>query len=244
MERGKVTLLLTRPEAASRRFEEDMRPRLGPDVTVIVSPLIAIAARPEIPDFAGIKGLIFTSANGVRALNGRLPDLPIYAVGAMTGAAIEAEGRFPSAVFQDADALVRGVTELEPASPLLHIRGQYAQGDVAARLTDAGIPVREHVAYDQPALPFAKLALQALNGSAPVVAPVFSARTAKEFVAQGPFSAPLFLGAISQPVAQELQALHPERLVVAETPDGPGMADATARLVAAAAQLEDPEPRK
>ncbi|MEZ5910994.1 MAG: uroporphyrinogen-III synthase [Paracoccaceae bacterium] len=68
-----------------------------------------------------------------------------------------------------------------PDGPLLHLRGRHQRGDLAAALSAAGIPCRDHIAYDQPALPLTDEAKGMLSGADRVYCPLFSPRTAGLF---------------------------------------------------------------
>ena len=57
-------LLLTRPERESRRFLAELAAERAEP---LVSPLLDIVTTGPLPYLAGVRGLIFTSANGVRA---------------------------------------------------------------------------------------------------------------------------------------------------------------------------------
>ena len=81
---GAPTLLLTRPEAQSRRFAAEVA-RLWPDLAVILSPAQEIRPLPiAVPQ--GTKGIVLTSENAVPALPFGL-GLPAYCVGERTAAA-------------------------------------------------------------------------------------------------------------------------------------------------------------
>lgn len=232
-------LLLTRPEAASRAFLDALREAGVDPVAPVLSPLIEVAVTGPLPDLRGAAGLIFTSANGVRAYAqlGGAPDLPAFAVGAATARAA-AEARLKArAAGGDADALVAMVAQGDVAGPLVHLRGCHARGDVARRLTDLGIPTTEAVIYDQPPCPPSEQALAALNGTRPVVAPLFSPRTATLFAAL-PKKAPVFVAAISEAVARTAEGPHIVASGIARRPDRAAMIACTAQMVAQARELE------
>jgi uroporphyrinogen-III synthase len=88
------------------------------------------------------------------------------------------------------------------------------------------------VVYDQRAVPLTNEARRLLAGDRAVVVPLFSPRSADLLLAQGPFAAPLRVAALSPAVAARAEGLCPERMVVAERPDGVAMMDAVASLIA------------
>ncbi len=222
-------LLLTRPEAQSRAFAATLADA-GP-FRLVISPLIGIAPTGALPDMDGFRGLIFTSVNGVaayRALGG--PPLPAFAVGEATAEAARAAGMTALAADGFAETLIAILKERRPPGPLLHIRGRHARGDVAARLTAAGLPVATAILYEQPALPPTPEARAALSGPETIVAPVFSPRTGALF-SELEVQAPLLVAAMSEAVAKALAPLHKQDLKIASRPDSASMRELVADLL-------------
>ncbi|KUF10190.1 uroporphyrinogen-III synthase [Pseudoponticoccus marisrubri] len=229
-------LLMTRPEPAAREVIAALRAR-GLDFRAVISPLIGIAVTGPLPDTAGLRGLVITSANGVRAwcALGGPRDLPVFAVGDATARTAREAGMVADSAGGDAAALVARLSAQRPAAPLCHLRGRHARGDVAARLSAAGIETREAVIYDQPEQPLSAEARAALDGDSPVVAPLYSPRTATlmaQMLAARPPKAPLCVAAMSETVAKPLAALHNRSLRIAARPDSDAMLDAVAGLLA------------
>ncbi|AVO37191.1 uroporphyrinogen-III synthase [Pukyongiella litopenaei] len=213
-------LLMTRPPAASDRFVADLPEPVRDRTDIVASPLIGIDPLPVTLSLAGVAGLLFTSANGVAAsaaLTGNR-DLPAYCVGEVTAQAARDAGWDATCVGLDARELVAALTRSRPAAPLLHLRGVHASGDIAGDLTAAGLPTRAQAVYDQQLLAPTPEALGVLTGAVPVIAPLFSPRTARHF-ATLPATAPLHLLALSEAVAEPLRALEFRELLIAAQPD-------------------------
>jgi uroporphyrinogen-III synthase len=138
----------------------------------------------------------------------------------------------------DAEALIALVSAEESRGILLHVRGAHARGDVARRLSDAGHPTREVVLYDQVALPLTDAAEDLLQRETPVIVPLFSPRGAAQFVAVHRGVAPLFVGAMSEAVAEAAAPLKARQTAVAGHPDAGAMLDLVAGLLDAACRLE------
>ncbi len=222
--------LLTRPAAQSARFAQALQGRFGDNLRIEISPLITPRfLDPELP--SGNRALIFTSQTGVEAY-ARLPGrkgLKAYCVGQRTAdRALEAGLRAISAD-GDADALVALILSGGETGSLLHLRGQDSRGDVAERLTAAGCPTEAVIVYAQELQPLSDAALVLLKGLGPVIAPVFSPRTASLLAAARPElpRAPLWLAAFS---AAGISLLTDDRLVIAARPDADSMLDAVAEL--------------
>lgn len=228
----KPTLLLTRPEAASRRFIGQLDPVIMAQVEVVISPLIRIACRTDPISFEGIRGLIFSSANGVlsaKSVTDRR-DLPCFCVGLATTRAARQAGWTAHQAGQDADTLVAALCRDKPDAPLLHLRGEHGRGNVAQRLTERGLITREQVIYEQLAEPLTPEAQKALQGSGPVIAPLFSPRTAQLFAAQTPRRA-VTVAALSAAVAQEVAGNASIRAHVAAQPDAQAMGQLVEKLL-------------
>jgi uroporphyrinogen-III synthase len=152
---------------------------LAARVTPVTNPLVGIVEVP-VPDLSGWAGTILTSARAVPALaRSEAASLPCFAVGEATAEAARAAGIAARAGGGTADALFETLVAAPPAAPLVHLRGRHARGDLAARLTDAGIETAEIVVYDQPLLPLDDATAQRIAAAPCVVAPLFSPRTAR-----------------------------------------------------------------
>lgn len=203
---AKPILLMTRARAASERFVSDLNAKGMDGVRVLYSPLLDIVPTDTVPDLSGIGGVIFTSSNGVAFA----PDgagQSAYCVGARTAENAETRGWRVDLVSQDAEKLVDSVKKAAPTGPLLHIAGAHRRGDIAQKLSAAGIPTDVHVAYKQPLLPLsdaAKEVLLADVGEVTVIVPLFSPRVAAQFGAQAVCGAHVQVLAMSQAVADAL----------------------------------------
>lgn len=220
------TLLLTRPLPAARRFLAACEAARGRSIPAILSPVMAIRSVPvalaERP-----AALILTSENGAARAGGLgLRALPAWCVGPRTAAVARAQGLDPVEAGPDVEALLAALFAARPPGPLLHLRGEHAQGEVAARLRAAGIEAREAVAYRQEALPATQEARAALDARGLLVVPLFSPRSAALLAGWHP-RAPLRVVAPSEAVARAAAALRPERLDLAAAPDGDAMQAAT-----------------
>lgn len=225
-------LLMTRPEPESQRFVADLRARGAGPFQAVISPLIGISFGAGMVDLAHLSGVILTSRHAVAALikagvacSGRA-----YVVGGATSRAAAEAGFEVVDADGDAEALIALITRHAPSGPLLHLRGTHSRGNIAERLSKAGLNMTEQVVYDQPALPLSEPALQALAGQTPVVAPLFSPRTAA-LLATYKVQAPLSVAAMSESVAKAAGSLHVEENCVAARPAAVEMLVVTADLL-------------
>lgn len=220
------TLIVTRPKAQSDAFAAQVQAAYGQPLSVIVSPLIEI--RPVPATVPQVDAVIFTSANGVQAAAalGLPQGLQAWCVGGKTAAAAQAAGFDPITGPGDAEGLLHDILSARPAGSIAHIRGKHARGDLAARLTAAGIDCADIVAYDQVALDLNGPALKALGGQNPVVLPLFSPRSCTILYEQGPFTAPIHAVALSNAVAESLPASQGWSVKIASRPDSAAMLEA------------------
>lgn len=167
-------LLLTRPDALSERVAEVVRNVL-PEVQIVVSPVMKIEAANAVPALDGYDAVIVTSQSAGRFL----PDLSgmkCYVVGAKTSEAVQSKNGEVAAMFETAKDLLDGPLVARKA---LHVRGEYAQGDIAENLNLAGIETDEAIVYRQTPAVLSEQAHQLLESEAPVVLPLYSPRSAR-----------------------------------------------------------------
>ncbi len=229
--------LLTRPEPQGSAFADLLRARLGPDLRILSSPLLMPQILPpDLPggDFAGV---IFTSQAGVAAARG-LRGLPrrAWCVGERTAAAARDAGFDAVSAKGAADDLVALLLAKPPQGRLLHLRGRDSRGQVAARLTAAGLETAEAVVYAQIEQPLSPDAGALIRGDDPVIAPLFSPRTARIFARQweaADGTAPLFLPVLSTTIAESLPSDLNARVFVATQPEAEALAEASSAAFAA-----------
>jgi len=187
-----MKILLTRPRADAEDLAKLLDAR-GHEV--LLEPLLEIVAVPGEPVAASdSQAILFTSANGVRALLARNNDdisalrhLPVYAVGDATGRAAQEAG-FAEVVSASGDvkalaALVAARVRPE-AGPLLHVAASDVAGDLAGLLGARGFAVTRAVLYEaKKAETLSAETAGALRRGEIPAALFFSPRTASAFVA-------------------------------------------------------------
>ncbi|MCF1708247.1 uroporphyrinogen-III synthase [Tabrizicola sp. J26] len=233
---GAPVFLLTRPKAQAARLADDFRARFGPDLRIVISPLIEpIFLAPDLPqrDWAGV---LFTSGNGVEGARrlSMAPGRQAWCVGDATARAAAAAGYRAQSAGGDARDLADLVLRSGAHGPLLHARGDEVSGQLAEILQSAGIETHEAIVYRQETVHLSAEARALLAEDGPVIAPVYSPRTARLLsheVEAIPPTAPLLVAAISRATARSL-TFAPQHLVVATRPDGDAMLDAVAGLLA------------
>ncbi|WP_067224391.1 uroporphyrinogen-III synthase [Stappia indica] len=226
-------VLVTRPAPAADRSAARYR-AAGHEVHV--APLLAFAPLDPgpgaLPPAKGLAALVATSARGIEAAGPFLSPahyaLPLHAVGEATARAARAAGFADThAAEGDLIALAAALRAALPrGSEVLHLAPRDRSGDLAALLQDAGIGCRlvELYAMDPVGHLPEDVRAALVAGSGPVVAPVYSRRSAQALadalVAWGDRPAFRFL-AISAEAGEPLAGLGPVEL--AKTPDEAGL---------------------
>lgn len=194
-------ILLTRPLDQGARFAAMLREQF-PGAEVLESPLLYLRyLSPDLPPgpFAAV---IFTSENGVNGalhLRDRLPRTA-FSVGDRTATAARAAGFDTRSAQGDADALVTLLTAASPG-PVLHLHGAETRGEVVPRLRAAGIKADGVTVYVQEPQGLSDAAKAWLADTSPIIAPLFSPRTAMLFSAATTGArAPLWLVSMSPAV--------------------------------------------
>lgn len=229
-----MRVLVTRPRPDAEAFAARLH-ALGH--TTIIEPLIDIAFLGGPPiDLAGVQALVFTSANGARAVarRTRARAIPVVAVGPSTAEEARALG-FASVSQSDGEG-VEGLSRyvqatLDPArGALVHATGTVTAGDLKGALASAGFAVRTERLYQARAADALSGALCAeLAAGAVDVATFFSPRTAALFaaLAEAEGLVPACRGitalALSRAVANALISLPFREVRVAVQPNAEAM---------------------
>lgn len=221
-------VILTRPAEQSARFAELVRETCGPNVRVIISPLMVVEYIPPDLDTGPYAAVIFSSETAVRAAQMSRSTLPslAYCVGERTGVVAQQSGFSTRIANGDASTLVSLIQNAHETGPLLHLRGRDTRGQVAERLNSAEIVTFETVVYAQNPVPLSHEARAVLDAAFPVILPVFSPRSADLLaveLAQFGVTASLVIVAFSQAVADRLISAGLTPHFVASHPDARSM---------------------
>lgn len=201
MDDASPTLLLTRPDAQSRAFLAECEGVLERRVPAVVAPVIRIVEVGNIPDLDQFATIAVTSSHAVRRLadEGALRGRRVACVGEMTarlarefGAEVVSLGADVSSFLERSEAII---------GPCLYVRGRHVRLDLVAALEERGVMSEDVIVYDQIAQPLSRAGEALLFGASPVVAPLFSARTAELLGKTLGIRAPLTVIAISETVA-------------------------------------------
>lgn len=143
-----LTVLLTRPEADSKRLEAKLE-ALG--YAVLIEPLLVIEPVPHATlELDGIQALILTSAHAVSALTDQAKAYPIYVVGEATASAARAAGcRQVHVAGGDAEKLSQLIIEncRSRDGAVLHLSGEIIREGMAATLKQHGFDYRREPVY-------------------------------------------------------------------------------------------------
>lgn len=220
-------VLMTRPAAQSEAFVVALQERF-PLVPVVISSLLV--PRFLVPHLPKRKwtALIFTSQTAVEAARrmvaaGETLPTRAFCVGNRTALKAAAAGFVAISAEGDAQALVAMITAQAVQGPLLHLHGQDTRGDVGQNLCKAGVETVSEAIYTQDLCPLTAEAVALLLGPGPVLAPVFSPRSAEALARECRrigATAALSIIAISPAAAQ---AFGPGDITIARQPDASAM---------------------
>jgi uroporphyrinogen-III synthase len=244
-----VRALVTRPAEDAAPLARALAER---GIDALLQPLLAIhpvgdAGRRLGEALAGAQALLFTSANGVRAVVAASPrrELPVFAVGDASAAAARIAGfRSVASAGGDVADLARLVAaRLAPQrGPLVHAAGSEVAGDLEALLP--GFTLRRAVLYEARAADaLLPETVAALRRGALDLALFFSPRTAATFVslaaaqAVGDTCRAVTAIGLSAAVAARLGALPWRALRTAAAPTQGALLAALDRAVAEQRQM-------
>ena len=175
---------MTRPEPDATAFAAQCREA---GIDPVLAPLFDIALRADTVDCSNVRGVAFTSANGVRAFAAlsERRDLPAFVVGdASARAAADAGFVSVTSASGDVTSLAEKIAAAgnEPTGDILHVAGTHLAGDLAALLSSHGIAARRTVIYEAKAATSVPGAMaDFLNDPADGWVSLFSPRTAEIF---------------------------------------------------------------
>lgn len=173
------TLLLTRPQSSAQAFANSLSADALAAVELMIAPVMEISSTGAQVNLDGVRGVIFTSANGVLyAPDGQ--DRVAFCVGAQTTQTAKERGWRAQQLGDTARQLVDQLLVMRPDAPIIHLGGIHTRGDIAQNLTAAGIETRHIALYSQTLSKLEAKALNALRG--PCIIPVFSPRSAEQLV--------------------------------------------------------------
>ena len=233
-----VPILLTRPQAQGLAFARQVTDRFGDRLRIILSPLMAPRfLQPTLPE-GPVSALIITSQTGVQALarlGALTKTLPrhVFCVGTQTAQSLRDLGFQPVGVAPDAARLIDVIKHQKPVGRLLCLQGRDVRGNIAESLISAGIDTVSAIIYAQEAQALSREATAILQTASPVIAPLFSPRSARIFsaeLARLHSVSPLFAAVISGETAIALSA-PTQQIRVAVTPDAASMLDQIALLM-------------
>ena len=235
----KPTLVITRPVDLAKEFATAVNRNFNGGISTVFSPAYEIKYSHNVPEKRTYKHLLFTSGNGVEAarkLNLKA-EAEVWCVGDSTARKAALAGYSSLSAGGNAENLISLVKNEYVSGEILHVSGTITQVNVSQALQNLGIPCYNFAAYDQEMLtPRHELKI-ALEGSAPVVLPLFSTRAT--MILKGmKVNAPLHFVSISQNVSDEISNLFDATYIVADAPNRASMVEATCGVLLRLLNLE------
>lgn len=207
-----------------------------PIVSTLMQTMDLYSALPEGP----FDGVILTSEAGAAAA-GRLVKKAItlpkraYCVGVRTAEVACSHGFDATADGATAAELMQVLTRGRTPGRLLYLHGRDVSVQLDHLLIRAGIPAAAAVIYAQDPHPLTEEAIAVLSRSGPVIVPLYSARSARLFMAAltPEMHAQIHPCVIAKPALLALSEPLLARAVVADHPDGAAMLASIRRAIRA-----------
>lgn len=234
-----IPIIVTRAEPGASETVQRLQ-QLG--YMPVCAPALTQHPRTDValPPASAISGLVFTSANGVRAYASRREDRTIasWCVGPATAKAAKQEGF--ATVHESAGNAVdlAGFIASHSAptdTPLLHIANAAAAGNLKRELESLGFAVQFAPLYEMRPVAHLPIAVTDLvEQNRPAIVLVHSAKGASAFASMienlGLEIAALV--AISEPASRPLAKFAIDRTIIADAPNEDGLLQALGRAVA------------
>lgn len=234
-----IPVIITRAEPGAHETAKRLE-KMG--FPAVVSPVLIMQTRQQVtlPTAETLAGLVFTSANGVRAYSARREDrtLPTWCVGPATATAARDAGfeivhESAGNAVDLADFIARNSSP--GPRPLLHVANGAAKGGLKRALTGHGFETAFAPLYDMlPAERFSDPADAALSAQKPSVVLIHSAKGAQRFAELCPSGERehVAVAAISDFAAWPLKDLDFNQMQIASTPNEDGLLEALEAVLA------------
>ncbi len=224
---SKPILLMTRPEDAAHRFVASLPAKIVEGLEVVIAPLLRIVPLTPMEPVSRAGSAIFTSGNAVKIVGApETPDQRAFCVGQSTTAAATRAGWAATFLGETAEALVSSLKSTGHEGPLIHLGGRHVRVDIADHLRRAGMNCEHRAVYDQALQALTPEARAALRGDVPIISPLFSPRTARQFAEEVTTWDNVTAVALSEAVAGPLKTRGLAEIVLAARPDAAAMCDA------------------
>ncbi len=236
---SKPILLMTRPEDASHRFVASLPNQIVDDLDVVIAPLMKIVPLSPVRSVPQAGSVIFTSGNAVEILGGpKIRNQRAFCVGRSTTAFATQAGWEATFMGETAEALVLALKSAGHEGPLIHVGGRHVRVDIADHLRRAGMNCEYRAVYDQELQALTPQARAALRGGVPIISPLFSPRTARQFADEVTTWDNVTAVVLSEAVAEPLKTRGLAEIVQAARPDAAAMVDAVSFVAGQLSRVE------
>ncbi|GAA3858773.1 uroporphyrinogen-III synthase [Celeribacter arenosi] len=203
-----------------------------PNLDVIVAPAMKIVTLSgDFPEH-GYEATLLTSRSAVAAARQHFPDIAAYCVGDATAqeardaglSAVSAAGAAPDLI---------GLILKDGLKKVVHLRGAHSRGEIAQKLTSAGVQTDSIVVYDQVERAWKDKEIERIENTHRLIVPVFSPRSSALIGSRlASYRGKITLIAISKAARDEWSGPKPKHIEIAEKPDAPAMKAAIASQLA------------
>tara|TARA_R110002124_G_scaffold48446_2_gene143131 strand:- start:1109 stop:1813 length:705 start_codon:yes stop_codon:yes gene_type:complete len=223
-------LLLTRPREFADRFVESLDEHVLKSTQIVISSLLEIVGTGVDPDLEIYDGVIFTSGQGVKFARVGAGK-QACCVGETTTQSALAAGWNVIKMASTVDELFEQMVKDKLQGRFVHLAGRHQRGNIAGRLEKTGVSVDLVTLYEQHLLPLSDEAYSALSLGRPVIAPLFSPRTASHFATQVIDTSHIHIVAMSDAVAKAFGNKTVAGMLIADAPTGQEMRRCVEKLL-------------
>lgn len=219
-------VLITRPKDDAKRLAQAVG-AFAPDVRCILAPVMEIKELPFECEERNFDHLFLTSRHAVSAA-AAFRGVPTYCVGKATCDAALELGHDVHNVFSNADELVANLAG-HKGGHALHLHGRHTRGEIAKRLSLAGLETKSFVVYEQSPRPWSVQERQVILAEPDLIVPLYSPRSASLAAKHlEDFKGDLTLIGLSRACLDAWNGPKPVKTVCVEHPDGEAMKQAIA----------------
>ena len=228
-------ILLTRPHDQAFSLAEILKKYGVIPENILINPIMKIEGVMLSYNFTSVGGLLITSANALTYLPADLigSNLPTFCVGEATTRAALKRGLRAKHLAATAQGLCDVLSVQDLKGPLLHLRGTHTTLDLELYFRDTALEVQSLIIYRQTAQDLELVTYTLLRGTAPIILPIFSLRSAKLLCALDINWALHTSVAISEAVADQCRAVGFGKVIVSHKPTADSMLNAITPLLIA-----------
>lgn len=216
------TILISRPKEDGDALAQQLA-QSDPDVRTIIAPVLEIVETSDEATHQAFDIVILTSRHAAPAAKRLYSQTPVICVGSATAQRALELGLKAISVDGTASDIIDHVLKQKVKSAI-HMCGAHHRGDIAERLSAAGLTAKRQVVYSQNPLAFSSEVQADIEQINHLTVPLFSPRSAQIISKNlSHFQGRIDLVAISEICANAWSGPEPKQITISETPNAASM---------------------